>query len=302
MDSFYLAIDKPGAMSSRRVVDIVGRCVGTRKVGHAGTLDPLATGVLVTAIGRATRLVEYVQRMPKTYEAEFQLGATSDTDDIEGEVHVREDVVMPDEATIRKALEPFVGTIDQVPPAYSALKLEGRRAYDLARRGEEVVLNARPVTIHAITLLGLELPRLRLRIECGSGTYIRSLARDLGERLGTGGLMSALRRTAIGSFVAERAVTIDELSTGAWREKIEPLEKGVEHLPRLVIAPEKTWAFSQGQHVAQAESTLRAGQECAAFTSDDHFLGIAQMKQAPEGFACHLKKGGFLEVPRMDVP
>src|SRR5262245_35406014 len=197
-----LNIDKPAGLTSRDVVSRVQRLVRPQKVGHAGTLDPLATGVLVVAVGPATRLVEYVQRMPKTYQGTFLLGRTSDTEDVEGEVVELDSPPVPTRAEIDAALPRFIGTIEQRPPAYSALKVAGRRAHKLARRGEAVELAPRPVEIHAIELLRYEYPEMELRIDCGSGTYVRSLGRDVAEAVDTGAVMAALRRLAIGPFQA----------------------------------------------------------------------------------------------------
>src|SRR5438105_1078430 len=190
-----LVIDKPSGMTSRDVVNRVQRWFPRKtKLGHTGTLDPLATGVLVVCVGNATRLAEYVQRMPKTYSATIVLGARSDTDDADGTVTPAPGIAAPPLRQLRDALGAFVGTIAQVPPQFSAAKVTGRRAYALARRGKDVALTARPVTEHAIDLLRYEYPLLELEVRCGKGTYIRALARDLGERLDCGGYIQALRR------------------------------------------------------------------------------------------------------------
>src|SRR5436305_291397 len=174
-----LVIDKPGGVTSRDAVNRVQRWFPRRtKIGHTGTLDPLATGVLVLCIGSATRLTEYVQRMGKTYLTQLLLGATSDTNDADGTLTPVAGVSAPDAATVAVAVAGFVGVIQQVPPAYSAAKVTGRRAYDLARGGEEVTLAPRPVRIDGIDILSYAFPRLELEVRCGKGTYIRSLARD----------------------------------------------------------------------------------------------------------------------------
>src|ERR1043166_4448316 len=178
-----LVVDKPGGITSRDAVDRAQRWFpkGTR-IGHTGTLDPLATGVLVLCIGSATRLTEYVQRMAKTYRAGIVLGARSDTDDADGAITPVSDIRTPAAGEVQAALAAFVGNIAQVPPAFSAAKLGGRRAYDLARRGQDVSLAPRTVTIHGIDLLSYGFPQLEIEVRCGKGTYVRSLARDLGER------------------------------------------------------------------------------------------------------------------------
>lgn len=205
-----LVIDKPTGMTSRDVVNRVQQWFprGT-KVGHTGTLDPLATGVLVVCVGAATKLADVVQAMGKTYRSQFRLGATSDTDDADGAVTLVTDATPPTEEAVRTALAGFVGVVEQLPPAYSALKVAGRRAHDLARRGEAVELKPRPVRIDAVRLLGYAWPFVEVEVDCGKGTYIRSIARDLGEKLGVGGLVASLRRTRVGPFTAEQAIGLD---------------------------------------------------------------------------------------------
>src|SRR4051812_7138067 len=190
-----LNLNKPPGATSRDVVNRVVQLERKLKVGHAGTLDPLATGVLVVCVGAATRLIENVQRMPKVYRTVVRLGARSDTLDADGRVTEVEHPEVPDEGGIRAAMADQVGRIAQRPPAFSALKVEGRRAYDLARAGRDVDLAPRPVRIDRIDLLAYAWPRLELEIACGSGTYIRSIARDVGEALGCGGLVDVLVRT-----------------------------------------------------------------------------------------------------------
>src|SRR4051812_46533669 len=212
-----LNLDKPPGISSARAVDVVKRLLprGT-KIGHAGTLDPFATGVLLLLIGKATKACERLMDAPKQYETTVRFGATTATDDLESPAipWQRADgaaVVPPSPAAIAEVLPKFVGTILQRPPAFSAMKIAGRRAYDLARNGADVVLAARPVKVYGIELLHYPWPDLRLRIDCGRGTYIRAIARDLGEVLDVGGYLTELRRTAIGSFVVDRAVTLEKL-------------------------------------------------------------------------------------------
>src|SRR5437763_8405087 len=174
-----LVVDKPRGLTSRAVVDRVARLVPLAKVGHAGTLDPLASGVLVVCIGPATRLVEMVQRLPKSYRTVVLLGARSDTLDAEGRIEPAANPGIPSRLDIERAVSPLVGEVDQMPPDYSALKVGGRRAYDLARAGRPVELAPRRVRIDRIVVLHYDWPRLELAIDCGSGTYIRSIARDV---------------------------------------------------------------------------------------------------------------------------
>jgi tRNA pseudouridine55 synthase len=204
-----LVIDKPAGMTSRDVVNIAQRWFprGTR-LGHTGTLDPLATGVLVLCVGKATKFADRIQALGKSYRTRILLGATSDTDDVDGQVVLQTDARPATIEAIRSALPSFVGSIDQLPPAYSAVKVGGRRAYALARRGKDVPLQPRRVRVDAVEILDYVWPRLDLAIDCGKGTYIRSIARDLGAALGAGGLVETLRRTRVGPFTAEEGLTL----------------------------------------------------------------------------------------------
>ena len=198
-----LNIDKPSGISSRAVVDLVARLLPRIKAGHAGTLDPLASGVLVVCVGSTTRLIESVQRMTKTYRTVIRLGARSETLDADGQVEVVENPRVPSEPEVRQALAGQVGEILQRPPEYSALKVKGQRAYRLARAGRVIDLEPRLVRIDRVELLSYQWPLLELEIACGGGTYIRSIARDVGEALACGGLVATLVRTRIGPFTVE---------------------------------------------------------------------------------------------------
>ncbi len=208
-----LIIDKPAGITSARVVDVVKRLLprGT-KVGHAGTLDPFATGVLVLLIGKSTKLCDELMAQPKSYLAMIKLGATTRTDDPESPEISSPNARAVQLHLVQSALEHFRGTIEQRPPAYSAIKLAGRRAYDLARRGLHVELKPRPVIIHRIEIVNYGFPMLELAIDCGRGTYIRSIARDLGEKLGVGGYLTQLRRTRVGDVSQDQAVRLVDLS------------------------------------------------------------------------------------------
>ena len=206
-------LDKPAGITSARAVDAAKRLLprGT-KIGHAGTLDPFATGVLLLLVGRATKWCERLMDAPKQYEATVKLGATTATDDPESpEAPVEGPVPTP--ADVAAALVRFTGTILQRPPVFSAMRIDGRRAYDLARRGAPVELEARPVRVCGIELLDYTYPLLRLRIDCGRGTYIRSVARDLGEALHTGGYLTQLRRTRVGEFIVGSSVGLERLKS-----------------------------------------------------------------------------------------
>ena len=194
------------------VVRYVRRAAGGVKTGHAGTLDPLATGVVVCCLGRATKSVEKLMGLPKVYEAEVDFSAVSNTDDLEGELATVPVAHPPDEQALRDALGGFIGEVQQVPPAFSAVHVNGRRAYKLARQGEEVKLEPRTVRIDEIELRSYHWPVASVRITCGRGTYIRSLARDLGTALGVGGYLKLLRRTAVGPYDLSMAADKERLS------------------------------------------------------------------------------------------
>jgi len=234
-----LNLDKPAGISSARAVDQVKRLLPPKtKIGHAGTLDPFATGVLVLLIGKGTKLCERLMDQQKQYEATIKFGATTATDDPEsaeqiyrgtGRLPVKDQEEhhgLAARATmqqIRAVLPRFIGAIQQRPPAFSAMKIDGQRAYKLARGGEEVKLEPRTVHVYGIELLDFSWPLLRVRIDCGRGTYIRSIARDLGEALDVGGHLTQLRRTRVGEFTIERAVTIPQLQTDGVDKHLVPL-------------------------------------------------------------------------------
>lgn len=209
-DSGLVIVDKPAGVTSHDVVSRVRRLAGTRKVGHAGTLDPMATGVLVLGVERATRLLGHLMLTEKSYEATVRLGQTSSTDDAEGELSDPVSVALP-EAVIRAAFAGQVGAIMQRPTAVSAIKIDGQRAYARVRAGEDVEIPARPVTIHDLTIHAIRGADVDISVRCSSGTYIRAIARDVGEALGVGGHLTALRRTAVGPYDLGMARTLDEL-------------------------------------------------------------------------------------------
>jgi tRNA pseudouridine55 synthase len=247
-----LVVDKPRGVTSRDAVNAIQRRFPPRtRVGHTGTLDPLATGVLVICVGQATRLAEYIQDLPKTYRATIRLGATSTTDDSDGEISERTDVTPLNESVITQVLPQFVGEIEQVPPVYSAIKQDGQRAYELARTGQAVVLHPRRVRIDAIRLRQYRWPFLELEIDCGKGTYIRALARDLGQALRVGGMISELRRIRVGPFDESLAIPWSALN------KPSPLvlrssTEAVAHLPRCDVSEAEFARLQQGQSIRRA--------------------------------------------------
>ena len=247
-----LNIDKPTGPTSREAVDRVVRCVRPTKVGHAGTLDPIARGVLVVCLGPATRLIQFVQRMPKTYTAEFQLGVRSPTDDVESATAPLIDPPRPTLAAIQAACQQFVGQIPQRPPDFSAAKVRGQRAYALARKGASFELPPREVVVHSLAVVRYEYPQLELEITCGSGTYIRSLGRDLADNLGTAAVMTALCRTAIGHFRQCDALPIDEVSADSIAGCLQPATSAVSELPQRVLSESEVLRLARGQSIRDA--------------------------------------------------
>jgi tRNA pseudouridine55 synthase len=267
-----LVVNKPRGMTSRRVVDIVQRLVRPAKAGHAGTLDPLAEGVVVVCVGTATRLIDYVQRLPKRYTGTFLLGRTSPTEDVEGEVTPLASATIPTAEALAAAARLFVGRIEQRPPAYSALKVGGRRAYDLARRGQAVELAPRPIDVHSLSIGRYEYPELVLEIECGRGTYVRSMGRDLARAVGTDAVMSALVRTAIGGFMLEGAVAPEQLSTGCLAERLLPPVAAVADLPAIRLSAEEARRLAHGLPI-EGQGALAAS-ELAAIDEGGRLVGI----------------------------
>ncbi|MCA9305014.1 MAG: tRNA pseudouridine(55) synthase TruB [Phycisphaerales bacterium] len=220
-----LVIDKPLGWTSFDVCKLIRRATGGAKVGHAGTLDPLATGVLVVCLGRATKRIDEIMGTQKRYRATIDLAHISESHDLETTPTPPPppaDVTnAPSEARVREVLDGFVGVVAQTPPAHSAIQIDGKRAYELARKGEVVELKARPVVIHEISIVRYEWPGLEIDVRCGKGTYIRSLARDIGEKLNTGGMLTGLIRTAVGAFTVEGAVKLDGMDEDAVRGVVE---------------------------------------------------------------------------------
>ncbi|MBK8480306.1 MAG: tRNA pseudouridine(55) synthase TruB [Proteobacteria bacterium] len=252
--SGVLVVDKPAGISSFAVVRCARRAFGGAKVGHTGTLDPLATGVLPLCIGEATKIAGLLLAGDKVYRAEAQLGLVSDTGDSTGSVTPGPDpgrVATIDPATIERALSRFRGTISQIPPAYSALRQGGRRAYQLARAGEAVVLDPRTVTLHELRLERWSPPHLELWLRCSKGTYVRSLVADLGAALGCGALLTALRREVSGAFSLAQAVPLTAIDE-ATRDGLPllDLDAALPHLPALALAPEELQRLRWGQVVA----------------------------------------------------
>jgi tRNA pseudouridine55 synthase len=275
-----LVIDKPAGITSRAVVNRAMNWfpAGTR-IGHTGTLDPLATGVLVLCVGNATRLAEFVQDMDKTYRAGLLFGARSNTNDAYGEIESVANATVPGIAQVQEAVAGFLGEIDQVPPDYSAARVSGRRAYKLARRGKEVKLPSRRVHIDEIKILNYAFPRLDLQIQCGKGTYIRSLVRDLGEQLGCGALVTELQRTRVGPFSAEAGLALEAEASLAL-SKLLPMAAAVCELPKITLDDADIGRLGKGQSIAILDLTrianLQPGKsKVSVFDRDLHLMAVA---------------------------
>lgn len=248
-----LLIDKPPGWTSHDVVAKVRGICRQRRIGHTGTLDPMATGLLVLCLGHATRLVEYMARHDKAYEGEIALGVATDTDDADGTPIATAPVPPLTDADLRALAERFIGDIEQVPPAYSAVKVDGQRAYEAARKGHDLDLAARPVRIDALELKLLAPDRVGVRIECGPGTYVRSLARDIGQVLGCGAHLATLRRLRVGAFQVHEAITLDELQRltdeGRLAEILRAADEGLAELPAAILAPPAARSVRNGVRV-----------------------------------------------------
>ncbi|MEQ8605092.1 MAG: tRNA pseudouridine(55) synthase TruB [Marivibrio sp.] len=251
----WLVLDKPAGLGSTDAVSRARRLFDARKAGHGGTLDPFATGLLPIAFGEATKTVQYVMDGEKTYRFTVRFGETTDTLDPEGAVTERSDL-LPDAAAIEAALPAFIGEIQQVPPQFSAVKIDGRRAYDKARAGEEVEIAARPVTIRALSLIERPDPsRAVLEMQCGKGTYVRAVARDLGASLGTVALVEDLRRTAVAGFAETQAISLEALerlghNPAALAERLLPIEAALDGIPAMALSEAEATRLRNGQAVS----------------------------------------------------
>ncbi|MFL5382571.1 MAG: tRNA pseudouridine(55) synthase TruB [Longimicrobiaceae bacterium] len=249
--SGVLPVDKPAGPTSHDAVAAVRRALRTREVGHTGTLDPFASGLLLVCLGRATRLAEYLTALPKTYVAAMRLGEATDTDDLTGEVISSSDAWHSlSREQVEEALRAQVGTIQQLPPRFSAKKVAGERMYAAARRGEAVERRPVAVTVYAIRVLRVDLPDVEFEVECGAGTYIRAIARDVGEALGAGGHLRALRRTRVGPHAVDGAVPLDALGdAGRVRAALLSPLAAVSHLPRVAVDEAGIAALRHGRAV-----------------------------------------------------
>ncbi len=262
----WLVVDKPAGMTSTAVVNAVRRALDAQKAGHAGTLDPMATGVLAIALGDATKTVPYVTEALKCYRFTVRLGQATDTDDAEGAVIGQSDT-RPDDQAIAEALAPFRGEIQQIPPAYSAVKVAGQRAYDLARDGQVLELAARDLWVESLEMVARPDPdHVELEMVCGKGGYVRSIARDLGQALGCLGHVSALRRVWSGPFDADAGASMADIEAGAeaLMPRILPLETGLADLPELPASAEGAARLRNGNPGLVLASDVEFGEEAWA--------------------------------------
>jgi len=277
MRSALINLNKPTGISSQQAVSRVKRCLSIKKAGHCGTLDPDASGVLLVCIGRATRLADYFQALPKTYRAVLKLGETTDTQDAAGKVIETRDTSSLNQGAVSAALQSFIGRIEQVPPMYSALKSDGAPLYKLARKGIEIERRPRSIHIYKIDNISMDLPVVTFDVQCSKGTYVRTLCHDVGEKLGTGGHMRSLVRTAVGDFRVEEAADMEALE-----------EKDL-------IAPEQALSFMPECRVQEpASSRIRDGVPAS--------LDQCQLSgdmNPDEPFRLHAADGTFLGTGRM---
>ena len=267
-------VDKPQGWTSQDVTARLRRVFNTRRIGHGGTLDPMATGVLPVFVGRATRGVEFFEHAEKTYETLLRLGITTDTEDISGTVLTEQEVFVTG-AMLEEVLKQFRGEIMQVPPMYSALKINGQKLVDLARKGKTVERQSRPITIHELTLLGMESEGIRLRVRCSKGTYIRTLRKDIGEALGCGGCMAALRRVSAGEYTIGEAVPLQTLLDSENPEQyLRPVDSMFRGFPAVKLTPKQETRCRNGNSfsVSMEPGTYRA------YGQNGDFLMLAKVE------------------------
>ena len=267
-------VDKPQGWTSQDVTARLRRVFNTRRIGHGGTLDPMATGVLPVFVGRATRGVEFFEHAEKTYETVLRLGLTTDTEDISGTVLTEQDVFVT-ASMLEEVLEKFRGEILQVPPMYSALKVNGQKLVDMARKGKTVERQPRPITIHELTLLGMEADGIRLRVRCSKGTYIRTLCKDIGEALGCGGCMAALRRVSAGEYTIAEAVPLAELLETQEPEKyLRDVDTMFRNYPAVTLTANQEKRCRNGNAFTNpmADGTYRA------YSQNGEFLMLAKVE------------------------
>jgi tRNA pseudouridine55 synthase len=279
--SGILVLEKGPGLTSFQVIERIRRILRGPKLGHGGTLDPPATGVLPVLVGEATKLAPYLLDHDKEYLATIRFGVLTDTQDLSGRIVEEREVPGLSQETVQAALARFTGVIQQVPPMFSALHYGGRRLYELARSGQEVVREPRDVIVHQITLEELALPRLVVRVSCGKGTYIRTLAQDLGMALGCGGALEQLVRTRVGPFSLEEAISWSELETlqdpdDLWR-RLLPLDAALTDWPRLRLSEALTDEFLHGRPCALPQGRWMVGQKVSVYDAFGEFFAVGRV-------------------------
>lgn len=281
-----LPVHKPPGFTSHDVVAKVRRILGMKRIGHTGTLDPQVTGVLPLCLGRATRIVEYIQELPKEYEAELTIGYSTDTEDWTGQETNRAERVELELPTLQRVLDGFLGEIEQVPPMYSAVRVDGKRLYELARQGQEIERKPRLVRIYELGLLEAKLdqpyPTVRIRVQCSKGTYIRTLCVDIGRALGYPSVMSRLVRTSTGMIGLYRCLTLERIEQlyreGRLDEHLIPSDQALAHLPKVVVSS------TEALHASQGKSLPAHGRDvdglARLYDPEGRFLGL--FRQDPE--------------------
>lgn len=272
MTQGFLNVLKPPGMTSHDIVSAVRRMYHLKRVGHTGTLDPSAAGVLPVGLGLATRLIEYLDKDDKSYRAEITFGWASDTGDDTGEEIARQAFVMPSEDVIRRTLESFEGDIEQLPPMYSAIKINGKKLYELARAGKEVERTARPVRIHKITLIERREDAIVIDVDCSKGTYIRTLCIDIGEKLGIPAVLSFLLRTKAGHFDLSSALTLEELAE-LGEDALIPMDQAIADIPSVQLTSQEGIAFENGRTV----SIKQCFDSRVRVYVEERFVGIARI-------------------------
>ncbi|MBW7473251.1 tRNA pseudouridine(55) synthase TruB [Paenibacillus oenotherae] len=285
-----LAVWKPAGWTSHDVVAKVRRLIRVKRIGHTGTLDPEVTGVLPLCIGRSTRMVEYLQERPKAYEAVLQLGQATDTEDLTGNVIAEVAQVVISEPEIKRVLASFIGIIEQVPPMYSAVKVDGKRLYELAREGQVIERKSRQVTIHKLELQQMELnvphPRISFSVTCSKGTYIRTLCVDIGRALGVPAAMAKLTRTMSAGFTAENCLTLEEIeelqASGELASRLMPPDAALDYLPSGKVNAETARHAFQGKRISldlvQGLQPSRQDELVRLYGEDGLFLGLFEVE------------------------
>jgi tRNA pseudouridine55 synthase len=287
-----LPVLKPENFTSHDVVAKARRILGIKRIGHTGTLDPAVTGVLPLCIGRATRMVEYIQELPKEYEADLLIGLSTNTEDLTGVLLKEMDHVHLTEEDVKRAVQSFLGEIEQTPPMYSAVKVDGKRLYELAREGKEIERKSRKVTIEDIEILDMDLkakhPLVRFRVKCSKGTYIRTLCVDIGKALGFPAVMKQLIRTSTGNIAIDQCLSFEQIeryqAEGTLENYLIPMDAAISHIPAIALSAVQAEQALQGKQIMLQPAALHKGSNALfrAYDPDNKFLGLFEWKEATQ--------------------